>query len=571
MSALLEAREPSAQYLEAAPPSLVRQFERLAGAPGGVARLRELILTLAVQGKLLAQDPSDEYADRLIVRIHAARSKLIASGRIGKQKPSEPVNEDETAFLLPKGWVWSRVGDLAWPQAGFAFKSSRFNESGLGLPLIRIRDVGASVGPTTFFSGEYRAEFLVEKGDWLISMDGEFRVRPWHATTALLNQRVTRLIFVAEEVHPTFVAAALQRELTALQGTKAYTTVDHLSGKQIGEAVIALPPANEQARIVARVDELMHLCDGLEAKGQLEAEQHARLLDTLLGTLTDSSTPEEQAANWQRVAEHFDLLLDRPEAVDVLEQTILQLAVRGVLVPQDAVDEPAGELLERGRAEKDRLVARGIINPFKPLAAVSDDDHPYELPGGWKWSRLGSIGITSTGGTPPTSRPECFGGEIAFIGPGQISSRGQILTAEKFISELGRQETSIAESGDLLMVCIGGSIGKCAMVHRTTAFNQQINSIRFLFGSSTYLLIAMSSLDFQRQVLGAATGSATPIISKGKWDTLLVPVPPLAEQDRIVARVAELRRVCADLRIRLVASQATQSHLAEALVDSATA
>lgn len=118
------------------------------------------------------------------------------------------------------------------------------------------------------------------------------------------------------------------------------------------------------------------------------------------------------------------------------------------------------------------------------------------------------------------------------------------------------------------MVCIGGSIGKCAMVHDTTAFNQQINGIRFLFGSSTYLRTAMTSLDFQHRVLDAATGSATPIINKGKWDILLMPVPPLSEQVRIVARVIELRGLCADLHQRLAASQATQSHLAEALVDS---
>jgi len=118
------------------------------------------------------------------------------------------------------------------------------------------------------------------------------------------------------------------------------------------------------------------------------------------------------------------------------------------------------------------------------------------------------------------------------------------------------------------MVCIGGSIGKCAMVHDTTAFNQQINGIRFLFGSSTYLLTAMTSLDFQHRVLDAATGSATPIISKGKWDILLMPVPPLSEQVRIVARAASL---CAELRQRLTASQSTQSHLAEALVDMAVA
>jgi hypothetical protein len=148
-----------------------------------------------------------------------------------------------------------------------------------------------------------------------------------------------------------------------------------------------LPPLAEQSRIVTRVEELMRLCDALEAKGQLEAAQHAQLVSTLLGTLTASTTPEELADNWQRVAQHFDLLLDRPEAIDALEQTLLQLAVRGLLVPQDPTDEPASALLQKIRAEKDRLIATGQIKRDKPLPPITDEEKPFELPVGWEWVR----------------------------------------------------------------------------------------------------------------------------------------------------------------------------------------
>ena len=137
---------------------------------------------------------------------------------------------------------------------------------------------------------------------------------------------------------------------------------------KLGELTLPIPPLAEQARIVARVDELMQLCDALEAKGRLEAQQHARLLETLLGTLTDSTTSEELAANWQRVAEHFDLLLDRPEAVDVLEQTVLQLAVRGLLVPQDPSEEPASVQLRHIAEERARLISAGVIKRSKLFA-----------------------------------------------------------------------------------------------------------------------------------------------------------------------------------------------------------
>ena len=143
----------------------------------------------------------------------------------------------------------------------------------------------------------------------------------------------------------------------------------------------------------------MRLCDALEAKGQLEATQHAQLVSTLLGTLTESETPGELADNWQRIATHFDLLLDRPEAVDALEQTILQLAVRGLLVPQDPRDEPASELLKKIRTEKDRLIAEGKLKRDTPLAEIATDDRPFEAPIGWEWVRLGDVVLISSGVT----------------------------------------------------------------------------------------------------------------------------------------------------------------------------
>ena len=131
---------------------------------------------------------------------------------------------------------------------------------------------------------------------------------------------------------------------------------------------LVLPPLAEQSRIVTRVEELMRLCDALEAKGQLEATQHAQLVSTLLATLTESETPAQLTENWHRIATHFDLLLDRPEAVDALEKTILQLAVRGLLVPQDPQDEPAAKLLKKIRAEKDNSSPKARSNATNPAA-----------------------------------------------------------------------------------------------------------------------------------------------------------------------------------------------------------
>ncbi len=554
---------------------LLQEFDRLAQAPGGVARLRELILSLAVRGKLVPQDPADEPAESLLARSIDARRALAQSGRIGREKPAVAVDDQEADFELPTGWVWCRLSQLAWPQAGFAFKSTQFNETGVGLPLIRIRDVGSDGEPSTFYSGEYRPEFIVEPGEWLVSMDGEFRVRRWHGTAALLNQRVTRLVFFSDGASAEFVVAALQQRLHVLQGVKAYTTVDHLSGKQISDAVIALPPTAEQSRIVARVAELMRLCDALEAKGRLEAEQHTRLLDTLLGTLTDSATPDELAANWQRVADHFDLLLDRPEAVDALEQTILQLAVRGLLVPQDPSDEPAAELMRRIRSYCDEQVKSGRAKRERPFTPLSEADQPFELPTGWEWIRFDdliepakpiSYGVLVPG--PDVDRG------VPFVRIADLSLTDPPVKPEKSIStEVDAQyQRTRLEGGEILMGVVG-SIGKLGVAPPRWAGANIARAICRIVPVGlvdySFVLLLLQSEFMRKGFAGDTRTLAQPTLNVGLIRSSPTPLPPLAEQARIVARVTEIRSLCGDLRQSLNRSSTTQVSLADALIEQA--
>ena len=551
---------------------LLSNLNLLATAPGGVARLRELILTLAVQGKLVPQDPADEPASRLLRKIRAEKDRLIAEGKIKKDKPLAAIAEEEKPFELPVGWEWVRLAEIAYPQAGFAFKSNGFNDLGSGLPLIRIRDVGGN-SPATFFSGEFRPEFVVQPSDWLISMDGEFRVREWHGPISLLNQRVTRLIFCGDELFRPFIAAALQFRLQELQGTKAYTTVDHLSGGQIASAVIPLPPLAEQSRIVARVEELMRLCDALEAKGQLEATQHAQLLSTLLGTLTASATPEELANNWQRVAQHFDLLLDRPQAIDALEQTLLQLAVRGLLVPQDPADEPASVLLQKIRAEKDRLIAEGKIKKDKPLPPVTDEEKPFELPAGWEWVRFGEYFFELCTGPfgSVIHKEDYVEGGVPLINPshmigGRISHDPSVSVSLEMSIQLRAYRLS---PGDVVLAR-RGEVGRYALVTEaqdgwlcgTGSFFVKLHDScnREFFG------LVLEDPDLRRHLQGESVGSTMVNLNQRILVETSMALPPLPEQSRIVTRITQLHRLCADLRQRLAEREAVQARLAEALV-----
>ena len=458
-------------------------------------------------------------------------------------------------------------------QGQFAFKSNGFNDVGLGLPLIRIRDVGDNK-PATFFSGEFRPEFVVEPGDWLISMDGEFRVREWHGPTSLLNQRVTRLIFCGDELFQPFVATALQFRLQELQGTKAYTTVDHLSGGQIASAVVPVPPLAEQSRIVTRVEALMRLCDALEAKGQLEATQHAQLVSTLLGTLTASTTPEELAANWQRVAQHFDLLLDRPEAIDALEQTLLQLAVRGLLVPQDPTDEPASALLQKIRAEKDRLIATGQIKRDKPLPPITDEEKPFELPVEWEWVRVGDVVELLNGyafksewfkpaGVRLLRNVNISHGHVDWSAPVMLDAVAA-QSYEQFALRVGDIVLSLDRpiiSTGLKYAVIRESDLPCLLLQRVA----RLTASACL--SPEFLQLWLRS-DLFVGTIDPGRSNGVPHISTKQVAGLAFALPPLAEQSRIVTRVTALRRLCADLRQRLAERQSVQARLAEALVTS---
>ena len=341
---------------------------------------------------------------------------------------------------------------------------------------------------------------------------------------------------------------------------------------------IPVPPLAEQSRIVTRVEALMRLCDALEAKGQLEATQHAQLVSTLLGTLTASTTSEELAANWQRVAQHFDLLLDRPAAIDALEQTLLQLAVRGLLVPQDLTDEPASVLLQKIRAEKDRLIATGQIKRDKPLPPITDDEKPFELPVGWEWVRLGAVVNGSEAGWSPTCigsprRPGHWGVlKVSAVSWGEFDA-----TANKELpSDLIPKPEYEVNDGDFLLSRANTAELVARSVVVTVAESRLMLSdkiIRLDVSSQmnrVFLNLVNNSSHAREHYAVNASGTSSSMknVSREVVLALPVPLPPLAEQSRIVTRVTALRRLCADLRQRLAEREAVQARLAEALVES---
>ena len=222
-----------------------------------------------------------------------------------------------------------------------------------------------------------------------------------------------------------------------------------------------------------------------------------------------------------------------------LKANILQYAIQGKLVEQRPEEGTGEELYQQIQAEKQRLIKEGKIKKEKALPEISEDEFPFEIPESWKWVRLSTIGITQTGNTPSKSHPEYIGIDIPFITPGDILN-GQICYNNQALSLLGKNVARVCDEDSIMQVCIGGSIGKVAIADRKVAFNQQINVVSPLFCLSKYLFAVMQSVYFTTSMKERAGGTATPIINRGLWDSLCIPLPPLAEQTRIVAKIEEL-------------------------------
>jgi type I restriction enzyme S subunit len=570
----------------ASTPGLVTHFERVAGAPGGVARLRELILSLAVRGKLVPQDPSDEPASALLQRIREEKEGLIEDG---KAKPLLPIADEEKPFALPEGWSWTRLREVVFSsEAGWSPSCLEAPRREGRWGVLKVSAVSWGSFDSTANKElpqelDPRPELEVRDGDFLLSRanTAELVARSVLVVAPppmlMLSDKIIRLK-LSPRVDTRYVNLFNNghdaRIYYAERASGTSSSMKNVSREVVLGLPVALPPLAEQSRIVARVDELMRLCDALEAKGRLEAEQHTRLLDTLLCTLTDSATPEELAANWQRVAEHFDLLLDRPEAVDALEQTILQLAVRGLLVPQDPNDEPASELVRHIRSYRDEQVKQGNAKRERPLAPLADADLPFELPAGWEWIRFDDLiepakpiayGVLVPG--PDVDRG------VPFVRIADLSLTDPPAKPEKSISaEVDAQYQRTRLVGGEILMGVVGSIGKLGVAPPSWAGANIARAIcrivPVVLVNKDFVLLLLQSEFMRASFAGDTRTLAQPTLNVGLIRASATPLPPIAEQARIVARVTELRRLCTDLRERLAASQVTQSRLAASLVES---
>ncbi len=513
MTAVLRAEEPSARYLAQREPSLLRGFELLATADGGTDRIRSLIVSMALNGRLTSEP---------------GRSSPVSGG----------------------AWPVVRLSDLAPTFQNGA--SSRGDAGGVPTTVIRLADITAgeisAANPRVLpIRASDRQKHALRCGDILVirvngsaDLVGRFIVCRTDMD-AIHCDHFIRMRFDPAVIWPEYLrlvgdsASVRGRVASLFVSTAGQKTVNQ---GHIGSISIALPPIEEQVRIVARVEELMKLCNALEQSGRLADEQHARLTSTLFDALAASESAHALAENWHRVAEHFDLLLDRPEAVDSLETAIRQLAIQGLLAS----------------AHDETVLSFEAGLPAWPVVEVGD---VARLENGDRSKNYPSKAHRVAAGIPFINAGHLESGTVNFSGMDYISQdRFELLKAGK------------TKVGDLLF-CLRGSLGKAALVNfdGPAAIASSLVIIRpEALLTSEYAMLFLDSPAAKAQIAEFDNGTAQPNLSASSLAKFMFRLPPLAEQHRIVARVEELRRVCASLRERLTRARETQSRLADAMV-----
>ncbi len=570
----------------------------------GIKKLRELILELAVRGKLVPQDASDEPASVLLEMITKEKVLLIEEGKAKKQKALPEITDGEKPFKLPSSWKWARLQDISiYIQRG---KGPKYADLG------KVRVVSQKCIQWNSFDLE-KSRYVDDKS--LESYQSERFLKSkdllWNSTGTGTVGRIIALsdidekILVADshvtvirplKIHNLFLCSYISapgiqlrinptHENSLVSGT---TKQVELNTGSIIPLPIPVPPLAEQHRIVDKVDKLMTLCDQLEQQQTDNQTTHQTLVETLLNGLVESAKSQaksevnnqQSTADYfnQLIAEHFDTLFTTEQSIDQLKQTILQLAIMGKLVPQNPNDEPASVLLEKIAEEKTRLIEAGKIKKQKALPEIGEDEKPFGLPSGWEFIRLNHLSKLITKGSSPkwqgvdyTDDPS----EILFVTSENVGSYELKLETKKYVEKKFNEvePRSILMKNDFLMNIVGASIGRTAIynIDDLANINQAVCLIRVFsdFINDQYLLhffnsdICMSYM-FDKQVDNARANLSMSNIAK-----FVIPFPPLAEQHRIVTKVNQLLTLCDSLKANLNQAQTTQTQLADAIVKQA--
>lgn len=486
--------------------------------------LKNAILQLAVQGKLVPQDPNDEPASELLKRIKTKKERLIKEGKIKKEKTLAPISDDEIPFDIPESWEWVRLLDISSISSGGTPSRTNSTYWNGDIPWVKIGDISSKhVTRTEEMITEAglnsSSAKVFPKGTLLYTIFATIGTVGILDIDAATNQAVAGITFYGEYNldYLYYILFGLKDLLVAKGKGMAQMNINQTILKN---TPIPVPPLAEQQRIVAKIEELMPLVEEYgKAEGRL--------------TALNAAFP------------------------DKLRKSILQQAIQGKLTERDPADEPASELLKRIRAEKERLIKEGKIKKEKPLPPITEEEMPFEIPDGWIWVRFSDIATFENGDRSsryPVEQDYVEYG-IPFFGAKDMGEKYMSFANVRYISQEKYKELGNGKLQDKDFVCLlRGSVGKCAVFcsdnnHKTGFICAQMIIIRLIDKTlCDYIYDYLLSPYYTKGIESKVTGTAVKQLPGKELGQVLIPLPPLAEQKRIVDRVNELLAVCDELK-----------------------
>ncbi len=459
-------------------------------------QLKNAILQEAIEGRLVPQDPNDEPASVLLARIRKEKERLVKEGKLKKKDLEvKPISEDEIPFEIPESWEWVRIKSIFSMQAGKNVTSADISDE--QNDTFKYPCYGGN-GLRGFVKG-YNTEGVYPLVGRQGALCGNINIangRFWATEHAVVTDGYGMTPYKWQYFFLT--ALNLNQYATA-------TAQPGLAVSNVIEILIPLPPLVEQHRIVAKIEELLP-----------KVEEYGKAQDAL--NKLNAELPER------------------------LKKSILQEAIEGRLVPQDPNDEPASVLLDKIRQEKAQLVKAGKLKKKDLIETpITEDEIPFEIPESWKWCRLCNIGEIVTGGTPPKHELKYYGNDYPFFKPADLD---QGINTKKSIDSLsvkGFEYSRKLPKDSVLVTCIG-SIGKTGLIRKEGTCNQQINAVipsKHIIIPEFLYHVCLSSF-FQESMWNSSSSTTLAILNKNKFSQLLIPLPPLAEQKRIVAKIEDL-------------------------------
>lgn len=551
---------------------LDKYFDLAITAPDGIKRLRETILTLAMQGKLVPQDPKDQPASELLKEIETEKQRLVKEGKIKEPKALPPIMPKEVPYEVPKSWEWVRIRDVGhdWgqkePQSDFTYIDVGSIDNTLGK--VCSPQVLSSKGAPS------RARKIVRKGTVIYST-----VRPYLLNIAVIEKEYSPELISSTAfaiIHPYdgisnwyiyhyFHSQSLIKYVEATMKGVAYPAIND---GDFFQALIPLPSLAEQRRIVAKIDELMARVDELELKRDARNERRHAMHQAAVARLLDAGDANASRAGRDFIFAHFGEIYGTKENVAELRKAILQLAVMGRLVPQDPKDQPASELLKEIEAEKKRLVQEGKKKEPKPLPPIKPEEVPYQVPKGWVWVRLGDISSKIHYGYTASANENITDVKLLRITDIQDNKVDWKRVPGCLIGKETIDQYRLSQN-DILIARTGGTVGKTYLVkdiNVTSVFASYL--IRVVPPTKIdvgYLKFYLESPLYWQQLIAACSGTGQPNVNGVSLSMLKLSLPPLAEQKRITAKVDELMGLCDTLEKKIDERTTKESALLEAV------